>query len=402
MNQSEAKPKFIVDPNAVKYKLVFSRGYDDKLLYKTPPKDNKEKREREMEREKDAERRGSSYLASFLEQLNDAGAQGYRLISNTRYLAIMKLDEVQREYTLFETHSNSFFSKSGFGDKYAELSKQGFSLVDHLLLSRSCETEDTIAHDAPNGVFQVPTEHCSYLDRFLLERVKGDEKPRKFQLARHVPRWGALKGAASLATQINDYLAMGLYPTHAFSKYEILLQPISDNERLSIDKSEAQVVTGDVRKKVNELAQQGYRLALAQHETAVMYRHRDASTPVSYIWLHTLNKNFESELAQLQDRGAIYKTTYPNVIGKKFDIIFEQPAVNDGKRRTYKALKFVLQSVENVAEQRVEIDLAPSSKETVKTLNSLVNEGFVVRDLFLPDNIVSRKVTVSVLLERSR
>jgi len=42
----------------------------------------------------------------------------------------------------------------------------------------------------------------------------------------------------------------------------------------------------------------------------------------------------------------------------------------------------------------VHIDLTPSSKETMKMLNSLAKDGFLVKDLFVSDK-------VSVLLERA-
>jgi len=61
---------------------------------------------------------------------------------------------------------------------------------------------------------------------------------------------------------------------------------------------------------------------------------------------------------------------------------------------------YELQETENFADQKVDFDLAPSSKETIKTLNSLVKEGFVVRDLFISEDLVANKA--SILLERAQ
>jgi len=149
------------------------------------------------------------------------------------------------------------------------------------------------------------------------------------------------------------------------------------------------------------LARQGYRLALTYFLIAVMYRHPDNTAPVSYIWLDSRKKkSFDQELASLQDGGAIYRMIYPN--GDVFErtLIFEQPASDNSKRREYKVLKIELQETENFADQRVDIDLAPSSKEKIKTLNSLVKEGFAVRDLFVSDTDLAYKA--SVLLERAQ
>jgi len=149
------------------------------------------------------------------------------------------------------------------------------------------------------------------------------------------------------------------------------------------------------------LARQGYRLALTYNLIAVMYRYRDNTTPVSYIWLDSRKrKSFDQELARLQDSGAIYRMVYPDIYGIEHTLIFEQPAVNVSKRREYKVLKIELQETENFADQKVDFDLAPSSKETIKTLNSLVKEGFAVRDLFVSEDLVANKA--SILLERAQ
>jgi hypothetical protein len=83
-------------------------------------------------------------------------------------------------------------------------------------------------------------------------------------------------------------------------------------------------------------------------------------------------------------------------------LMFEQGPVADGQRHEYKVLNLEFQIVEDLALRQggqtgVRIELTASSKETMKLLNSLAQEGFVVRDLFVSE-IVSNKV--SVFLER--
>ncbi|MCI0559037.1 MAG: hypothetical protein MN733_11115, partial [Nitrososphaera sp.] len=199
--QSEAKSKFVVDPNADKYKLVFVPSTPGKRFYVGA------KEEKEMLQASQA------YQVNFINQLNQAGEQGYRLISTAGHgifrVAIAKLAESQYEYSWFETTSNFFFAKTGFGEKYTELSNQGFSLAEHSFLSRNCDSPPY----TPNSDFPVlHIETCMYYDLFLLEREKGVEISRKFTIARHIPRWRALKSDASLTTMINDYLTIGYYP----------------------------------------------------------------------------------------------------------------------------------------------------------------------------------------------
>jgi hypothetical protein len=207
---------------------------------------------------------------------------------------------------------------------------------------------------------------------------------------------------APLTKQINESMAWGFNPILALSKCEVLLQRNTDKGEFLPEGIEVKVVTGrNVKKKVNELAGQGYRLALIHNQVAVMRRSHDTTAPVSYIWLDSWKKkSLEPELARLQDSGAIYRMTYPDSAGGEYELIFEQPSAGAGKRREYKVLKIEFQEMENLADQRMDIDLTPSSKETLKTLNSLVKEGFVVRDLFVSEFRAPERA--SVLLERTQ
>ncbi len=398
----EAKPKFIADPDADKYKLVFPISYRKKI-YKDPPKNRKEKKRREKEIEQDSDNIVASYRNSFVEQLDKAGERGYRLIAlGHPMIGIVRLGNVQYEYAWFETTSNFFFAKYGFMEHASQLARQGFSVVDHDSLGETCDSGPiSYTEHGPVEAFNPP--FCEYRDFFLLERRKGIEVPSQYRLARYVPRWRGMGSEAALTTQINDYLALGFTPTLALSKYEVLLRPITDKDEFLPEGAEVKVVTGlfKLKKKVNELARQGYRLALTHQEIAVMYRHRDTTAPVSYIWLDCMKKkSFEQELAGLQDRGATYRMTYPSDGRYEDTLIFEQPASDVSKRREYKVLKIEFQETENFTDQKVDIDLTPSSKETIKTLNSLVKEGFAVRDLFVSDDVLANRA--SVLLERTK
>lgn len=124
-----------------------------------------------------------------------------------------------------------------------------------------------------------------------------------------------------------------------------------------------------------------------------MYRNKDNATPITYFWVKAKGKALEENLATLQKSGAVYRMIYRDDHDSGHRLVFEQKKGGDGSRHDYRVLKFEFQFTENAKEKRVYVDLTPSSKETIKTLNRLAMEGFVVRDLFLSDK-------VSVLLER--
>lgn len=393
--QPDDKPKFVIDVNADKYKLVFPLGYEGRRFYVAG------KNVAELER---AVR---SVRDNFIEQLNKAGAQGYRLISATNSLSgIMKLDEAQYEYAWFATTSNLFFAKIGFEENYTPLAKQGYRVVDHIFLSRLCEMDGPTRYTEHGVDTSFQTEQCEYNDLFLLEREKGFETAREYKLLSSVPRWGG-KPSVELSSAIGEHLAKGFYPTRLFSQFEILLEPVEKQDEQGLtERPEVQVIRSsewrdNLWKRVNELAKQGYRLALTNDGVAVMYRADDGAPSVSYIELDATKKNFKKQLAELASGGAIYRMTYPNgkITGTENKLVFEQRLANNGgERREYKVLEFEFQNVENNIEKRVQTNLAPSSKETLKQMNELAKEGFILRDLFISRLYYSDKV--SVLLER--
>ena len=400
----EAELNGAIDQNADKYKLLFPTGYEDQFLYTNPPRNRKERKLREWLRDRDYRRREDAYKDSFLGQLNQAGEQGYRLVSTTYEMAIARLDGVQYEYTTFDT-GGTVFGEGGFIEKYDELSKQGFSLADHPVDYSKYET--SVPYESQNTL-TVWYE----LDRFFLERVKGTSTPAKYEFAQYIPpnRWaGGPKGDATLTAKVNDHIAAGFSPTHIIYNNGIMLQPITYRSGPFCEKPEALVITGGdrwLRKKINELAQQGFRLAFYHEWAAVMYRKRGVTTPVSYVWLDVREerkgkKILEAELARLGSSGAIYKTTVAveaEEKGDKLILVFEQPSSPGGERREYKTLGFQLSQVENAPMKRLDVDLTPESKENLKTLNRLVKEGFEVCVMF--DLGYTKAPNCGVLLER--
>ncbi len=367
----DRKTSFVVDSSGDKYKLVFPTSRQGSLRVKYS----------------EVAPAVRSRNLSFIEELNKSSAQGYRLISavDLEPVGIVMFDEGQYEYSGFETTSDLFFATNDLDGKYATLARQGFRMVERL--SGYYVTSTHMGRDS--------TETTEF---FLLEREKGIERATRPILVSRPPRWRG-NPAGEMSAQVNEKLADGYYPSIVLSKYEIVLEQTKRGEEFLANRPQLLVVRSKwrdkVEKKTNESAQQGYRLALVSYAITVMYRNPDTVTPVSYVWLDAKKNVFEKQLARLQASGAIYRMTYPNRDGNETKLIFEQKAVDDGTRREYKVLKFEFQEMEDPATKKVLIDLTPESKETVKQMNSLVRQGFVVRDLFMSDK-------VSVLLESSR
>lgn len=379
-DESRRRTKFLVGEKN-KYLFVFESSYEGKLGGYLP------KEKSEMMRAR------ISGLKNFTEHLNEAGEEGYKIISAlpTYEVAIMKTDETQYEFRLFETTGSAYFAKSGLKEKLEDLSQLGFRLVEHSQLFTSCAYIDS--ENPASG------ENCEYTDRFIAEKEKEKKKPREQILASTFPGWGA-KPSVDLEKHINEKLGEGFYPVMAISKFEILFEKEKDKSENLDEKPDVKIIRSgwgkNLQKEINELAKQGFRLALTNNGIAVLYRNREtAQTPVSYHWLRADKKGFEKELINLQNKGTVYRTTYPNQHGTRNTLIFEQGISSNSKHGEFRILQFEFSSVENKPEGKVFTDLTPSSKEAVTKMNQLAEEGFVVRDLFYADG-------VKVILERLR
>ncbi|MFL6256901.1 MAG: hypothetical protein ACJ74T_17985 [Pyrinomonadaceae bacterium] len=383
------EPKFVPDPNAEKYKLVFTTRFQGSFSYRS---------------EDEALLARRAALDNFAEHLNQAGAQGYRVISSLKAdPAIVTLDQQQFEYAWTETHSREAYFMPGFAGTYAQLAKKGFRLAAHSLLYSYCEPLDN--------------ERCYYGDFFLFERRKGKEEPREYAYARS--ERGGTRNDDSLTAEVRSKLAEKFYPAHLLSKIEILLEREPTEPALAEPGTEVRVVRSntfsgrdELPKKVNELARQGFRLALADYEIALMYRRPGAAEQLSYVWLKSSKKEFEQEMVRLQESGAVFRSTYPDSDGTQRALIFEQGPSGAGVRREYRILRFELQTRGNTAEQVLETGFAPASAETQKELNRLASEGFAVLALFDTDKFKFTKPSkeregmiseeFGIMLERKR
>lgn len=378
-------PKFVPAPGEDRYRLVYTPGWDGPL--------------RPGEKEIDAVRK--SRMNNFVTLLNEAGARGYRLravVNGWLPVAVVELGEAQYEYGWFETAVGARggdYSRvyTRFQNFYAKQAVGGLRLAEHFVIQRACALFST-------GFFNVE-ERCAFIDLYLLERRKGAEQPRQFQLAVSLPEGRSHRPGEDLTAQVREGLAEGLRPAYAFSRFAVLLEEPWEAGGRSDGAADFRVVSqsgnerGDFEKAVNELARQGYRLHLSNYGVAVMRRGAGETAPAEYLWLDAKDKNFAKRLAAAQEAGAVYRMTYPDGDRDETRLVFERATGGDGVRRDYKVFRVELQFVEDVAAMKVATGLSPQSSEALQSVVALLKEGYVVRDLFWTD-------MAHLLLERAR
>ncbi len=354
------EPKFVPDPKADRYRLVYTTRYSGDFEY-------------DSDDELALARR--SAFDNFAEHLNRAGAEGYRLVTSLKGdPAVVMLGDAQYEYAWTETGARVESLKTGFPGTYARLAKLGFRLAAHSLLYAFC---------AP-----FPSDRCEYRDFFLFERRKGDEAPREHAYVR-TERGG--NHEEILTAGLRAKLSEKFYPAFLLSKGEILLEREPPDPVFREPGVEVRVVRSssfwerdELPKKANELGRQGFRLALVNNEIAVMCRRPGEAAPYGYVWLKSSKKDFDRELARLQESAAVFRSTYPDANGARTSLIFEQGRAG-AARREYRVLRFELQTRRNRAERVLETALAPASADAQAELNRLASEGFAVLALFDAD-----------------
>jgi hypothetical protein len=358
------------------YRLVFPAGYDVPVKQKEAGRDSSR----------------NSKFDNFVARLNEAGAEGYRLTSfvykgsagSGLPVGLLRRTGASYEYRwLFAeaAHRDIREVTNGFNDKYAELSKQGFRLADFTEFENYC----SILPGDTSEPGPLP-EECNDAYVFLFEREKGVARP-----ARH-HTLAALSGGSEAAflREVRQILADDLIPKYALPVYRVWFEPAGMRDARWGGGTDVEVVSeaadagswrrSTFKKKVNELAQRGYRAATLDWGLALMYRARGvgAAARYSYVWVKA-DGGLERQLAKLQASGAIYLKTYQ----KEDHLIFEQRAVDNGRRYEHKALKFKFDTTRDAPGAHVRVELAPPSRETLRALERFVGEGFAVRDLFL-------------------
>lgn len=326
----------------------------------------------------------ASKFDSFVEQLNKAGAEGYRLTSfvyahSGLPVGIARRAAARYEYMWIALRYESGWLEGagGFRQKFALLSQKGFRLADYVHLEISCGP--VIQENMSLGI-EAMGQECASVNVFLLERELGGESPTRFA----VLGWEE-KPAVPAAVELRRKLLEGLFPKQVFAGYDIWFEEGGAGGGHRGGDAEIELVWydaswwgKDINRSVNKMARRGYRVGLINWGTAVMYRDSGPGG-FNYYWVDAKKKSFERQLARLQAKGAVYISTYE----EEHKLIFERRLSDDGKRREYRVLKFEFRFEEDAGVNKLRIDLAAQGQESLSALRGLVREGYAVRDLFL-------------------
>ncbi len=354
----------------------------------------------------DPERQRRSRTENFVSQMNAAALQGYRLVSvinGWNPIGLMVQDETEYEYAWFETKSSRQFEKFDFEGIYSGLANRGFHLAAQLRVKNLCEP--TVDLDG-----LTTGEECEAIDLFLVERKKGSTKPVKYVFI-NLPSLRKPGSSASdeLSARVSEKLEAGYYPVCLISQFEILMEEYRNPDDVPEPRPHVRIIRspdgrGQLVKRANDLAKNGYELVLANNGVAIMLSSNTGRRPLSYVWLDTAKRNmmlrlkvqkFEPELQRLATDGAVLRRTYPNKLGDESTLIFEKVAAAGKDPKVYKILRFDLDLSNDLTPGLLKQNLSAASLAALKELNELAKNGYEVRGLFYSD-------AASLFLQKSK
>lgn len=334
--------------------------------------------------------RARSGIENFIGQLNELGGQNYRLDTvkwGANPVGFVKPAEKQFEYAWLEIDSRFFSDKNGFAKEIAGFASRGFRIIEYKKLSRTCSYTSEY-----QGMESIQNQTCNYIDVFLFEKEKPATEPPRQMLVRGDGSWSGTAGE-KLTKQIDEKLSEGFFPVAAAPNFELLLEHFADKAEFFAEKSELLAVESGKKKKINELAKQGFRLELINDALALMIRREKNTVPVSYVWLKSKNKNFAGEFAALTGKGAVYHSSISNDFGAIEALVLEQSIEKPMRRREYRLLELDFSDVAKPGENRIETRLKPSAIKSLKAVDELIKQGFKIREIFYLDKM-------TILLER--
>lgn len=324
-------------------------------------------------------------LERFQNNLNEASRAGYRVVYSIPRLraALMELDKGEYEYRLFTVESSFHFAKACAGNDLKAIIESGYKIIGQQAHPTSCNSPE------PG---QIPIgEDCTYKNTYLAEKELKGSGIRLQSVVSSYPKWGA-SPSEELSQLAQAGLVKGFFPQMAISKYEILLQELSDLNEADKD-VDIKIVrqrwgSSGFQKNINTLAKQGYMLIDIIHGMAVLYKNNDtANSSVKYTWIRADKKDFDKKLVDAQRKGWNYSMFYPDQNGERQTLIFEENLKQKNTPSEFRIFDLEFEKTEDGSKSKEITKLTEASEKTLEEINDLSKKGFTVKDLIYVNGI---------------
>lgn len=375
----------------------------------TPPetpvqelKSDKEKPKTEIPKpESNYEIIGPKTISSFLEDLKTAGKRGFRLekftvlptgsgnnfnekVESTVLAGIVKFDGKNGfDYSYLSTES-----EIDPASKLNNLGQNGWYFRDVVSIFGEPVVEGGMVG---TSVLQFPTLGNIY----LLERVIDSElRAPNYQLIKAGATLGknpkgkieesfieALKNGYKPVASYYTYVAKSVFSVD--SSYNILLVkglPSPDLEYKFVLSGRSD----GLRKDIIKLSAQGYRIASINFNTAILVRKAEKTAPVSYQWIETSKKDYQTILNNTLSKSPVYRTGGIDQIGSgdylKSLLVFEDNSTAETNLYEYQTVK-MSPIIPKEFKKTPQVYLSKFEKPEI-AFQKLLDQGYIPRDIF--------------------
>jgi hypothetical protein len=358
-------------------------------------------------------------IKSFVAQLNAAGKNGYKLEQLTKLplgnsesfekmklAAIVKLESGNRyEYDWFEAFTP--------GEVVARInlrSAQGFYFRDAVpVLQGICEDNTEYQPDDGTDTQRVLDEiksvlKFSYGAIYFLERKNNEVKPNDYRVAIGMVRLFKKTGD-DLEKELNDLGMAGFAPVsmnsfkilnkYAFAVLAKKRKSVSANNDARRIRSEFKLIVSEsgFEKKVNVLAKEGYSLLFSGRFGALNYALMvppvSPNISTSYKFLTSTDKAFSSDLSTAAARNLIYSGIGSHDYGcdsVEAGMVFQTSSSDQQRQPEYETL-MITALPKKSKERSLTTNFQRPADVTVGRFQSLLRNGYVVRDLYFDNGI---------------
>lgn len=350
-------------------------------------------------------------IQPFLKVLNEFGAKGYQIKnitqipyqpeeiidgkSSVNIAGVVKLGEGRYEYKFVIVEET--LDLAGTLNKESQI---GFNPREIITFVSSQEVNVSGNDGISRGLealLSAPQMH----NLVLLEYETGKKiEPREFMLLKAGTGIGKnpTERMQSLLdeTEKQNYIPVGVFLSIGFTGpqpegsswklidnyYGCLLEKTSEKQNLEIQFVRA-ALHGSFKKRVNKLAQEGFKVSSVRFMEGLMYKDLDESDqPVNYKWINAASKKLDEELRKLSNAGAklrgksMVRDFWLGGISET-NLIFELPVAAEKIRYEYKSLKMVSEKPQTVLIGKTTI--APDAP--VDKFREIIKQGYTFASL---------------------
>lgn len=335
----------------------------------------------------------SGNLSQFVQELNDLSEKGFRVnkafnyggdaANSQGFAAVLELDEANTyEYDWLTSPNKDFLE-----ERLNSRTREGFHPIQTFAITACGEKILDPAKDTT--ILNSPVLRLLKGDIFLLERInKSPKKLKDYKV--YFAKIGIGKSPSKELQKLleetpNEYVPFKvLFNRDGFIDFSVSVL-LEDDLTIKSNKFTEYKFVKEVQgfeKEINTLAKQGYKFITGRRVGLIKYvvMKKTSETPTSYVFID--QEKYQKEFAKESNSIGNYQTLFngdsdcDSMKTNGGKLIFEQRSNTDKSKAEHKFLKITTDQT------------GALTKETSSQIKDLLQDNFVIKDVFYSNGIV--------------